>query len=265
MTEWLRIVLCGAIVFATHLLEGITGFGSSVLALPFLTPLVGLRHAVPALCALSFVMAVYLVFRSWRAFRWREFAFILLWVGLGLPCGLALYEVLPARYLCILLGASMIVIGFDGSRKTWRLRRGAAPQKGKEEEARPEPKRNIFMRALLFCGGVIQGAFGSGGPFVVIYAAKALPEKSLFRVTLSMLWLVTNGVRLAVWGLRGTAFDRETAMVFAAALPFMIAGVLVGDRLHRRVDEFRFRLCVYVVLCIAGAVMLVGNLLKPAA
>ncbi|MBQ9335962.1 MAG: sulfite exporter TauE/SafE family protein [Lentisphaeria bacterium] len=250
MDEWLTALLSGFTVFCTHLLEGITGFGSSVLALPFLTPLIGLKNSIPLLCVLNWFMAVYLVWRSWRAVSWKEFAFILLWVGLGLPAGLLLFEVLPAQHLCVILGAAMIVIGADGSRKC--LHGNGAAQ--------PAAKRNIFMRLLLFCGGIIQGAFGTGGPFIVIYAAKALPDKSLFRVTLSLLWLVTNSVRLIVWTVQGNVWNPGIGLTVLAAFPFMIAGVLTGDFLHRKVNEFHFRLCVYIILCAAGAVMLVNNL-----
>ena len=249
MNETIRILLSGLTVFATHLLEGITGFGSSVLALPFLSPLNGLKNAVPLLCVLNCFMALYLVLRSWRAVSWKEFGFIALWVGLGLPVGLLLYDVLPAAQLCILLGAAMIAVGGNGCRKCLKKDTGPAPA-----------KRTFFMRALLFCGGIIQGAFGSGGPFIVIYAARALPEKSLFRVTLSLLWLTTNSVRLIVWTVRGNVWNGEIGRLILIAFPFMVAGVLIGDWLHRKVNDFYFRLCVYAVLCIAGAVMLANNL-----
>ena len=255
MESWLKTLLCGLTVLATHLIEGVTGFGSSVLALPFLTPLAGIKNAVPMLCLLNCVMAAYLVCRSRKSISWREFGFIALWVAPGVPLGLALYEFLPAAQLCVLLGAAMVVIGADGTRKC--LKRCAAP-----DAASAGVKRSFFMRALLLCGGIIQGAFGSGGPFIVIYATKALPEKSLFRVTLSLLWLATNSVRLVVWCVQGTVWNRENLTLSLAALPFMVAGVLIGDWLHRRVAGGVFRLCVYIVLAVAGAVMLAGNMMK---
>ena len=250
MDEWLKILLGALVVLATHLLEGITGFGSTVLALPFLSLLTGLKNSIPMLCAVGWVMSLYLVIRSWRAFQWQEFRFILLWVGLGLAPGMLLYEYLPANHLCVILGCAMIVIGLDGCRKCYR----------RDETVRPAG-RNWFMRMLLFCGGIIQGAFGSGGPFVIIYAARALPEKSLFRVTLSLLWFIMNSIRMCIWTVQGTVWNREIGLLILAALPFMVVSVLIGDHLHRRVNQFYFRFCVYMVLWIAGAVMLIRNLL----
>ena len=250
MDEWLKIILGALVVLATHMLEGITGFGSTVLALPFLSLLTGLKNSIPMLCAVGWVMSLYLVIRSWRAFQWQEFRFILLWAGLGLAPGMLLYEYLPANHLCVILGCAMIVIGLDGCRKCYR----------RNGEVRPAG-RNWLMRALLFCGGIIQGAFGSGGPFVIIYAARALPKKSLFRVTLSLLWFIMNSIRMCVWTVQGTVWNREIGLLILAALPFMVIGVLIGDHLHRKVNQFYFRVCVYMVLWIAGAVMLIRNLL----
>ena len=49
MDEWMKILLGALVVLATHLLEGITGFGSTVLALPFLSLLTGLKNFIPML------------------------------------------------------------------------------------------------------------------------------------------------------------------------------------------------------------------------
>ena len=115
------------------------------------------------------------------------------------------------------------------------------------------------MRLLLVAGGVIHGAFGTGGPFVVIYASQALPEKSLFRVTLSMLWLTLNSFRIGDWLVRDPSLlTPEVWRLVLISLPFMAVGLLAGDRLHRRVDERRFRRIVYATLAAAGVVM-AGN------
>ncbi len=42
------ILLSGLTVFVTHALEAVTGFGCTVLALPFVTALIGVKSAVMA-------------------------------------------------------------------------------------------------------------------------------------------------------------------------------------------------------------------------
>lgn len=248
----MKEILSALVIFTTHLLEGITGFGSTVLALPFLNVTLGLRLTVQLLCALSWSMALYIIIRSWKDILWKEFLFILLWAGLGVPVGIWIFDYLPAEILCIMLGIFMVFVGVRGVKATCKTS-GAATA---------DAKRTILMKILLFTGGVIQGAFGSGGPFVVIYAARALPEKRVFRVTLSLLWLTTNSSRLIYWLIRGELANATLGNALLWAFPVMLAGVIVGDYLHNKVSERNFKIGVYAVLVISGIFMAVNNLLK---
>lgn len=250
----IKNILVGVIIFLTNIIEGITGFGSTVLALPFLNPLIGIHNAVRLFGVLGWLMALYIVVRSWRDIVWKEFLFIVLWVGLGLPLGMWMFETFSAEWLCVLLGIFMIITGIRGTVMTWRNRNSA----GQAEKC----KRTIWMRILLFAGGIIQGAFGSGGPFVVIYAAKAIPEKRVFRVTLSLLWVSMNLVRLIRWGTNGELCTAEMGGLLIYCLPVMAAGVVLGDYLHRKVSEYYFRLGVYILLGIGGVFMLADNIRK---
>jgi len=253
MNEITRICLIGGIVFLAHMLEGITGFGCTVIALPFIALLLGIKLTVPLLCVLGWSMSCYIVIRSWKSIQWKEFAFIAVCAGIGLPFGMKMFETMSPVGLGLLLGVFMIGVGVHGSIRTWRSRASvAAPE---------PPRKNWLMRIILFCGGVIHGAFGTGGPFVVIYASKALPEKSLFRVTLSLLWFSLNSWRMADWTIRG-AWNAATWHVVGWMFPFMVVGVLIGDWLHHRVSEFWFRFSVYTILGFAGVVMLGNNLFK---
>ncbi len=248
----MKEILSALVIFTTHLLEGITGFGSTVLALPFLNVTLGLRLTVQLLCVLSWSMALYIIIRSWKDILWKEFLFILLWAGLGVPVGIWIFDYLPAEILCILLGIFMVFVGVRGVKTTCKT----------PETATVDAKRTWLMKTLLFAGGVIQGAFGSGGPFVVIYAARALPEKRVFRVTLSLLWLSTNSGRLIYWLIRGELADAALGNALLWAFPVMLAGVIAGDYLHNKVSERNFKIGVYAVLVISGIFMAVNNLLK---
>ncbi|MBE6389779.1 MAG: sulfite exporter TauE/SafE family protein [Lentisphaerae bacterium] len=250
----LDIISAGFIIFLTHLLEGISGFGGSVLALPFLDMTIGLKTAVKLLCILGFIMALYIVIRSWRSIIWKEFLYISFWAGLGLPCGMLLFDRLPANCLCVLLGMFMIGTGIQGVRKNLSSSSPAA------ECRNSDIRRSWLMRIFLFCGGIIQGAFGSGGPFMVIYAAKALPDKTVFRVTLSLFWLVTNSCRLINWSIQRTVWNWENFRLLLILFPFMITGLLLGDLLHHKVSAHCFRLGVYTLLGTSGILMFAVNL-----
>ena len=247
----MKEILSALILFATHTIEGITGFGSSVLALPFLEPALGLALTVKLLCILSWSMALYITIRSWKDIKWKEFLFIVLWAAPGMPVGIWMFDRLPAGILCVILGVFMVSVGIRGVKSSCKS--AVMPQ--------TPAKRTILMKTVLFAGGIIQGAFGTGGPFIVIYTARALPEKRVFRVTLSLLWLSINSCRLIFWFFNGKLSDPETGKALLWAFPVMLAGVILGDHLHSKVSERNFRIGAYTILVISGIFMTVNNLL----
>ena len=240
--------MVGLVVLVTHCLEGITGFGCTALALPFVVMLIGVKSAVPVLVVLAWLLAGYVVFRSRKKIRWREYGFILLYTGLGVPAGIALFRYLPPDGLKLLLAAVMVAAGTNGIWNTLHTSGSVSIEK--------RTWFSIGKRVILVGGGIFHGAFGSGGPLVVVYAARALPEKSLFRVTTCLLWLTLNSILIIQWTLAGNVWTSEIGWLLLYTLPFLILGALAGDFLHHRTCERHFKLLVYGILILSAIGMI---------
>ena len=251
------IVLLGLIQFFAQGLEAITGFGSTVVAVPIMAMIVPLETAVVIGVTHTWVLVIYIVFISRKDIVWKEFGFIALYVLIGLPFGIYFFERLPEAYLLGLLALFMVGVGFHGFRMTQRNRHRA--------DVSAEPvKKNILMRFILFLGGIVHGAFGTGGPFVVLYATQALKNKALFRVSLCLLWLSMNTILITVWTIdeiwtgegRWTRNNYFSLYAALATLPFTLVGIVVGNYLHHRVSEYIFRLVVYALLFGTGFIVM---------
>lgn len=252
-------LLFGLIVLITHFIEGITGFGCTVLALPFCSSLAGIKVAVPVLVIIAWLLALYIIIIDFSKIIWREYIKIIAFVIVGLPIGMWLFGRLPEAILKKLLGAFMIVVAFRGlyavfapKRKESRCGEEAAgPGKG----AGIGRYKSILLNFVLFLGGVIHGAFGSGGPFIVIYAAKALPDKSSFRATISMLWLTLNSI-IILRDIRGGVISEPVLKIVLWTLPFLAIGMVLGNCAHKRIRGNSFVKLVYGVLLLSGVFML---------
>ena len=233
--------LLGWVVLITHFLEGITGFGCTVLALPFAILLVGTKQAVPVLLFLALLLAAYIVAIDWKRIVWREFLKIVCFVGLGLPVGIFAFGHLNETARRYILGVFMIAVAARGLLSyVVRLNENRLP--------------GWALNGLLVAGGFIHGVFSSGGPLVVIYAKKVLPDKSNFRATISMLWLSLNSVMLA----QNVVSGRMTARIWeiiAVCLPFLLGGALAGNWAHRHIQDKYFSQLVYGVLLVSGGFM----------
>ncbi len=246
----LQILLVGITVFATHAIEAVTGFGCTVLALPFVTGILGMKAGVPLLAVLAWILALYIAISKWRSIDFRQFAIIVFFVGLGMPAGMYAFRTLDSGLLKKLLAVFII---FSSS---WRLYRGfrqgndpacpAAP-------AKPLPRWLSFP--LLVVGGMVHGAFASGGPLVVLYAAAALPDKGRFRATLCLLWASLNTV-LIIGYFRSGMLTLEFGKGLTAMAPFLVAGIVAGERLHDRMNPLIFDRVVFGTLLATGIIML---------
>jgi len=112
--------------------------------------------------------------------------------------------------------------------------------------------------AFLLGGGVFHGLFASGGPLIVSYASRAIPDKRSFRATLSVLWLILNAALLVSYLLDGKV-EGEPLRLAALLLPALAAGIAAGEIAHARVNEMQFRKIVQAVLFVTGVFLIIGG------
>ena len=259
--SFIQILVVGVVQMIAQCLEAVTGFGSTVLAVPFMAMATPLETAVAIGSTHTWMLVVYVVIISRKDIIWKEFGFIALYVLLGLPIGFYIFSSYKGgdgeMYLKGLLALFMIGVGGHGLYMTWRDR--------DEEAALAKPiRKNHLMRFILFMGGIVHGAFGTGGPFVVLYAAQALRNKALFRVSLCLLWLSMNSILVIGWAHDGvwTRNDYFTTKILIITLPYLFVGIAVGNWLHHRVSEYAFRLLMYALLFGTGFVVIYGVISK---
>jgi len=243
MSEGLRYSLVFLVIFLTHFQEGVTGFGCTVLALPFITLLLGLDAAVPVLVIQAWVLVLYIVLESRRRIVWIEYLHIVLLAGVGMPFGMWMSRALPEKGLKWVLAAFMLAVGIHG---LWKHMR-----KQTSEKQAMDGRTKWLVSTALPIGGVIHGAFASGGPLLVIYATKALQDKTLFRVTLCLVWLTLNTAKIAELALGGK-ITGPVLVITALCMPFTIIGMIIGNTAHYRMNELLFRRLVYGVLVASG-------------
>ncbi len=242
--ETFSILLFGLVVLITHFLEGITGFGCTVLALPFCIMLVGIKTAVPTLIILAWILALYIVIIAFKDILWKEFIRIIAFVGMGLPLGIWLFSRMPEGLLKKILAVFMILVSFRGLYVSFR----GAGFKLKLP--------NSMLNAVLFMGGIIHGAFGTGGPFVVIYATKAMPNKNNFRATLCLLWFTLNTI-IIIQNIINGVITPAVVKLLLWTIPFLVLGMILGNIAHNKVKDTIFTRIVYGVLLLSGIFMLI--------
>ncbi|MBC7917427.1 MAG: sulfite exporter TauE/SafE family protein [Rhodoferax sp.] len=235
---WIAI---GGFIFLAVTLEAVTGFGSIVIALALGAQLVPMESLLPVLVPLSVCLSSLMVWRHRekidRPLLLRQ---LLPGMLIGTLLGYLVKPYLDAGLLRQLFG--LLIIWF-AARELWRLR-----------HATPFAKRPTWLtRVLTGLAGVTHGLFASGGPLLV-YAVSGLPlDKARFRATLAAVWLTLNGVLTVAFALDGRL--QPALPLVAAYIPLLLMGVYLGEKLHHRVSERHFRIAIYILLLVTGALL----------
>lgn len=234
------------IVFLTNIIQGITGFAGTMLAMPPSVMLVGFDTAKPILNALGLLSGIYIVAANRKSVNKKEFLKIVAVMSVGMIAGFALRRVLSGRerVLYILLGAVVIFTALSGIYKSF-LRKGGGRSHGKAMSA-----------LLLTAAGVTHGMFVCGGPLLVSYMTGKVSDKQEFRATLSACWIVLNGIILAD-DIRTGLWSRELILLFCISAVILFAAMFIGSLLCKKMSRGLFMKITYVLLIVSGALLFI--------
>ena len=243
-----NILLSGLIVLCSFTLEVITGFGGTVIAVSFVTSLLGMHTGVVALTFVAMVPQISVVIRNRKAIDWKNYLII---VGSMLPflfVGRLLQGAVDSVVLKKILAAFIILVS--------ALRLVQFFRQGRKEESGETKAVKWYAYPALVGAGLVHGMFSSGGPLAIIYATTAIREKDSFRATLCLLWVTLNTI-LSITYIADGSVTGEILKTILIMVPFVIVGVILGNLVNDKVNGKVFTLMVYICLLLTGIFMLI--------
>lgn len=247
--ELLYIFLAAFVIGAAYILEAVTSFGSGIIALPFLSALIGIKTAVPVLACVSCLFTAYVVAVNRNHIRKKEYFTIIGCAIPGIPLGMLAFSTMNESVLKLILGIFVLAAAL----------RSVLAHKGIINKSSSLPNPVYYL--LLFFGGIVQGAFVTGGPLIVLYSAYKIKDKSEFRATMCAVWLTLNSLLIIGNLIAGDVLTTRVFSVVGISIPLLIVGVFVGWRLHKKVSADKFFSLVYFVLFASGVSMIVNALI----
>lgn len=234
------LLLAALIMAASYTVFGLTGFGSTVLALPLLAHLLPLKFAVPLMLLLDLAAALTVSTGARRGVRTDELALLAPFLLAGIVLGLTLLIKLPEAPLLTTLGMFLLAYAAYGL-----LRKSGAPRLAR-----------AWAVPIGLAGGVLAALFGTGGVLFALYIAARLQKKDELRATASAVILLSAGARVVLFGATGLLTQEGLLLSALFLLPPVLGGLFLGQRLHAVVAASAVVRGVHLVLLIAGASLL---------
>ncbi len=239
------VVLAGVIVFAGHLVKGVSGFGSALFAVPLLLLILDIKLVTPMFLLFDFTSGILLVGSNWRSIDRR--LLLLLVSGMLVGTGLGTWVLLSFSHEILKRILGVLVTG-------WAL-----AMLLKRDRAKLSPRRSLSAPLAPlsgFLGGSLGAMFSVNGPPIIIYLSQVLKEKQAFRATLYGVFFADACYKMVLFT-ANRLLDLEVFRFALLMAPFLVAGVAAGSKLQRSLDQRVFEKVVAGILTVTGVMLLI--------
>ncbi len=227
----LTLALGSLFVFLAAIVRGYSGFGFSLLVITSLSLLMPAQTFIPAVFMLEIAASLHLLPGIWKDIHWRSLAPLIIGCVIGTPLGVWLLANVPAPPMQIALAAFVLVV-------TLLMGRGFI--------LKSMPGRTA-SGGVGIASGLFNGAFGIGGPPVILFYFASPAGNVAGRASLIAFFLMTDLIGLAFMS-REALIGWNSVTLALIFLPALVIGIWVGARSFKSADPQVFRKWVLVLL-----------------
>lgn len=225
------------IAFIAYFFESVFGFGGTVIFLGLAGIFFDFKTMVQVSMVVSSACSAAILLQTWRHFNWRHYARVM---GIALPfviLGTAMIGALQSLWLLKIFAVLLIAYGLQGL---------VFP--------RFAPPRAVAY-GFVALGGIIQGVFTTGGPFILMGYRRFFANKTELKATMAAFFLTSNLWRMGqtVWD--GTVTPAQLGSSLWLAVP-VAAAVIAGHFVHVRLSEKLFQQGLLAAMTAIGVLLL---------
>lgn len=244
--DWLSLGFACTCIFAAAIVRGFSGFGFSLLAVSALSLVYTPAQIVPSIFMLEIAASLHLLPSIWKDVHWRSLLPLTVGCLVATPLGVWALANVPARPMQIALSVFVLIA-------TALLWRGFALK---------TMPNTLASTAAGAASGLANGAFGIGGPPVVLFYFSSPAGNIAGRASLIAFFLITDVIGLANQSVHGLV-NVDAAWRALTYLPALLAGVWVGARSFKNTNPEAFRKAVLVLLALLALMIAAKAALAP--
>lgn len=242
--EGLLVPVVLLVLLVATLVRSAFGFGEALVAVPLLALVIPIEVAAPVAALVSVTVAAVVLVQDWSEVHVRSAAWLAVATVPGIPLGLLLLTRAPEPAVKAVLAVVIIVFsGYSLARRTpWVL----------------ADDRLAWVFGV--GAGVLGGAYGMNGPPLVVYGSLRGWSPQHFRATLQGYFLPASLLVMGGYWLAGL-WTAEVTGYFVVSLPVVLAAIVMGRVINRRLDGPRFLKYVHTGLIVIGVALLTQAIL----
>lgn len=239
------MVLWIVATFTAFFIKGLCGFANTLI----FTSIMGFGAAnvsiSPVELLLGYPANIILTFKNRKKFKISVFAPLALLVIVGSIPGALLLKSIDVRYLKIICGFVIVLIGAEMFYREFRT--------SKIRESK------IVLTIIGLLSGMLCGLFGIGA-LLAAYVGRVTESSDEFKANISAVFIVDNTFRVILYSLLGV-ITFETLRSAVVLMPVVLLGLFLGMKSAQILKDRIVKKCVIVLLIISGIALIVNNMI----
>ena len=232
----MSVLMIGSIViFFSAFIQGITGFGFAVVAIPFLSLFVPLQMVVPIVGILGIFINFYIYFRERSYVEFKEVRMLLIFIILLTPLGTYLLVVINELYLKVVTG--FLVLSF-----------GICLWKGKSFRVKNEKSALVTVGSI---SGLLNGSIGLMGLPIALFMTNQKAKKNVFRANIALLGFVVAILTFFNYTIIGL-INKEVIQSSLWLCISLVLGSLLGVKIDKLIKQTLFLKISTLVIMLSG-------------
>ena len=243
---WFYVAATLAVLILGIAKGGLAG-GIGLMAVPLMSLTIEPARAAGILLPILMLMDVTALRTYWRRWDPRNLVTIVPGAVLGTAIGFATFELLSPDDLRVMIG----FIAFAFASRWWWGRESGLARKA-------SMGRGTFWASL---AGFTSFSVHAGGPPLHIYLLPQRLDKTTFQATTVVFFFGLNWLKIGPYAWLGQldVSNLATSLVLAPLAPI---GIMLGARLHHRIDEAIFYRVVYASLFVLGIKLMADGIVN---
>ncbi len=233
-------LLISIIFLLAGFIQGVTGFGSALVAIPLLSLVIDIKDAVPLCILNSLVITTYLSLKMRKHLDHKKIIPLCAAAIPGIITGSTILKQVSSAIIQICLGILLVAYSI------YNL------------ISKPEQRKLHIAWSYIagFLSGAIGAAFSAGGPPTIIYATLNDWKKDTIKATLSGFFLFNSYLIATVHAINGLT-TIEIFAYFMISAPFVFLGTVLGTIYYGKIPGEHYLQLIYIFLILMGVMMIV--------
>ena len=233
------IILTGACI------QSALGFGTTMITMGFLPLLMDYGKAMGLSILMVTVSTLYISIKYRKSIRWNIMLPFL--IPTAVICGIVnlLSAKVDSNLMYLLLGIMFVSVSVFFFVFSERI------------HIRPTPAAGTILGILC---GIFYGLFASGGPTAALYLLPATDSKEEYLATIQAFLCVNNLLILLISLFLGRLTVTDLPLISAGVVA-LLAGMLLGLLIHRRIPAAVFGKVIYAFVGVGGVWIILSHLI----